>query len=304
MENVLTVIAGTAAPVLADETVAELRRALHGLGADVGQPDWLAPGRAVDIAFGHLACEQADGAARKILAAAPVDVVAQECAGRRKKLLVADMDATMVQGETLDELADFAGIKDHIAGITARAMNGEIGFEAALKERIGLLSDLPETALEECWKRVELMPGAQALVRTMKAGGAAAVLVSGGFTFFTARVRDLCGFDEDRANRFIFRDGKLAGVEEPILGREAKLATLMATAGQLRIPLTATLAVGDGANDLDMIRAAGLGVAYHAKPVVAAQARVRIDHGDLTALLYAQGYRRDEFHGSSEREDG
>ncbi|CAA7621479.1 Phosphoserine phosphatase (PSP) [Magnetospirillum sp. LM-5] len=295
MDHVLTLIAGTQAEPLSDSLIADLRRQLHGLGADVGQPDWLAVGRAVDIAFGHLAAEQADGAARKILAGAPVDVVAQMAEGRKKKLLVADMDATMVQGETLDELAEFAGIKDRIAAITARAMNGELGFEAALKERIGLLSELKESALEKCWAKVELMPGAQALVRTMKAGGAAAVLVSGGFTFFTSRVRELCGFDEDRANRFIFQKGKLAGVEEPILGREAKLATLLAKAGEMRIPLSATLAVGDGANDLDMIKAAGLGVAYHAKPVVAAEARVRIDHGDLTALLFAQGWRLDEF---------
>jgi phosphoserine phosphatase len=295
MDNVLTLIAGSQAAPLGDDLIAEIRRALHGLGADVGQPDWLAPNRAVDVAFGHLAAEQADAVARRLLGNAAVDVVAQGAAGRRKKLLVADMDATMVQGETLDELADFAGIKDRIAAITARAMNGEIGFEAALKERIALLSALPETALEECWGRVELMPGAQQLVRTMKAWGAAAVLVSGGFTFFTARVRDLCGFDEDRANRFIFRNGTLAGVEEPILGREAKLSTLMAKAGQMQIPLSATAAVGDGANDLDMIKAAGLGVAFHAKPIVAAEARVRIDHGDLTALLYAQGYRQSEF---------
>jgi phosphoserine phosphatase len=295
MDHVLTLIAGTQAEPLSDSLIADLRRQLHGLGADVGQPDWLARGRAIDIAFGHLAAEQADGAARKILAGAPVDVVAQGRDGRKKKLLVADMDATMVQGETLDELADFAGIKDRIAAITARAMNGELGFEAALKERIRLLSELKESALEQCWAKVELMPGAQQLVRTMKAGGAAAVLVSGGFTFFTARVRTLCGFDEDRANRFIFKNGKLAGVEEPILGREAKLSTLLAKAGEMRIPLSATLAVGDGANDLDMIKAAGLGVAFHAKPVVAAEARVRIDHGDLTALLFAQGWREGEF---------
>ena len=294
MENVLTLIAAPQAGVPTDALIGDLRRNLHALGADVGQPDWLSEGRAVDLAFGHLAPEQADGAARALIGAAPVDVAAQSQAGRRKRLLVADMDATMVQGETLDELADFAGIKDRIAAITARAMNGEIGFEAALKERIGLLSDLPESALEECWNRVELMPGARQLVATMKASGATAVLVSGGFTFFTSRVRDLCGFDEDRANRFIFKKGKLAGVEEPILGREAKLSTLISTAGQLRIPLSEAAAVGDGANDLDMIKAAGLGVAYHAKPVVAAEARVRVDHNDLTALLHIQGYRDSE----------
>lgn len=297
MENVLTLIAGTTAPDLDDEVVTDIRAALKGLGADVGMPDWLSSGRACDIAFGHLAPEQADAAARHRLGTLPVDVVAQAAAGRRKMLLVADMDSTMVTGETLDELAEFAGIKDRIAAITARAMNGELGFEAALKERIGLLEGLPQDALEETWKRVEYTGGARALVQTMKANGAYAVLVSGGFKFFTERVRAECGFDVDLANEFIFKGGKLKGVKEPILGRETKLATLIGTAGERQIPLSLAVAVGDGANDLDMIRAAGLGVAFHAKPIVAAEARVRVDHGDLTALLYAQGYRQGEFVG-------
>jgi phosphoserine phosphatase len=258
-------------------------------------PEWLSPGRVLDIRFGHLAPEQADAAARHRLGDMKVDVVAQPLAGRRKQLLVADMDSTMVVGETLDELAEYAGIKDKIAAITARAMNGELVFEEALRERIGLLDGLPEAALAETWARTALMPGAVTLVKTMKAFGAYAVLVSGGFTYFTARVREACGFDVDLGNRFIFNNGKLAGVEDPILGRETKLATLISTAGERQIPLSQAVAVGDGANDLDMIRAAGLGVAYHAKPVVAAEARVRVDHGDLTALLYAQGYRDDEF---------
>jgi phosphoserine phosphatase len=295
MENVLTLIAGCSAPDLADDVVTDIRAALKGLGADVAAPDWLSPGRACDIAFGHLAPEQADAAARHRLGAAPVDVVAQAAVGRRKLLLVADMDSTMVTGETLDDLADFAGIKDRIAAITARAMNGELDFESALKERIGLLEGLPEDALEETWKQVAYTGGARSLVRTMKAHGAYAVLVSGGFKFFTTRVREECGFDIDLANEFIFKDGKLRGVQEPILGRETKLATLIGTAGERQIPLSMAVAVGDGANDLDMIRAAGLGVAFHAKPIVAAEARVRIDHGDLTALLYAQGYRQAEF---------
>lgn len=297
MENVLTLIAGCSAPDLDDDVVADIRATLKGLGADVAMPDWLCPGRACDIAFGHLAPEQAEAAARRRLGAAPVDVVAQNAGGRRKLLLVADMDSTIVTGETLDELAEAAGLKDRIAAITARAMNGELGFEAALKDRIALLAGLPEAALEDTWKRVAYTGGARTLVQTMKAHGAYAVLVSGGFKFFTARVRAHCGFDLDLANDFIFRDGRLAGVKEPILGRETKLATLINTAGERQIPLSMALAVGDGANDLDMIRAAGLGVAFHAKPVVAAEARVRIDHGDLTALLYAQGYRRSDFVG-------
>jgi phosphoserine phosphatase len=294
MENVLTLI-GAQGVVLADDVVADLRAALKGLGADVAVPEWLSPGRVLDIRFGHLAPEQADAAARHRLGDMKVDVVAQPLAGRRKQLLVADMDSTMVVGETLDELAEYAGIKDKIAAITARAMNGELVFEEALRERIGLLDGLPEAALAETWARTALMPGAVTLVKTMKAFGAYAVLVSGGFTYFTARVREACGFDVDLGNRFIFNNGKLAGVEDPILGRETKLATLISTAGERQIPLSQAVAVGDGANDLDMIRAAGLGVAYHAKPVVAAEARVRVDHGDLTALLYAQGYRDDEF---------
>ncbi|MGE4279022.1 MAG: phosphoserine phosphatase SerB [Magnetospirillum sp.] len=294
MENVLTLIAATH-DGLTDESVAAIRAKLKEIGAHVAAPKWLSAGKACDVNFGHLAPEQADAAARFVLGKAKVDVVAQGLENRRKMLLVADMDSTMVVGETLDELAEYAGIKDRIAAITARAMNGEIGFEAALRERIGLMAGLPESALAETWEKTALMPGAQTLVRTMKANGAYCVLVSGGFTFFTTRVREACGFDIDLGNRFIFTDGKLAGVEDPILGRETKLSTLIKTAGERQIPLALSAAVGDGANDLDMIKAAGLGVAYQAKPVVAAEARVRIDHADLTALLYAQGYSDAEF---------
>ena len=292
MENVLTLIAGRDG-ALSDDMVFAIRQALKDLGAHVAVPTWLSPGKACDVPFGHLAPEQADAAARHRLGKAPVDVVAQPLDGRRKLLLVADMDSTMVVGETLDELAEYAGIKDRIAVITARAMNGEVGFEAALRERIGLRAGLPEAALERTWAKTELMPGARTLVQTMKANGAYCVLVSGGFTYFTTRVRQACGFDRDLGNRFIFTDGKLAGVEDPILGRETKLATLISTAGERKIPLALSAAVGDGANDLDMIKAAGLGVAFQAKPVVAAEARVRIDHGGLIALLYAQGYGDD-----------
>ncbi|MEW5727919.1 MAG: phosphoserine phosphatase SerB [Pseudomonadota bacterium] len=297
MDHVLTLIAGPDAPDLDDSAVSEIRSAMKALGAHTAPAEWLSPGRACDVRFGHLAPEQADAAAARVLEGWSVDVVAQPLEGRRKLLLVADMDSTMVVGETLDDLAEFAGLKDRIAAITARAMNGEIGFEDALKERIRLLAGLPEATLEEAWKTVEYTGGARRLVQTMKAHGAYCVLVSGGFSFFTGRVRAECGFDIDLSNRFIFKDGRLAGVEEPILGREAKLATLIRTAAERKVPLALAAAVGDGANDLDMLRAAGLGVAFHAKPVVAAEARVRIDHGNLTALLYAQGYRDDEMVG-------
>ena len=202
----------------------------------------------------------------------------------------------MVVGETLDDLAAFAGIKDHIAAITARAMNGELDFKEALRERVGLLAGLPADCLDKTYAHLQFMPGAETLVRTMKANGAMAVLVSGGFKFFTSRVAAHCGFDRDLSNQFEIENGKLTGkVIEPILDRSTKLETLINAAAEFSLPLALTIAVGDGANDLEMIKAAGLGVAYHAKPIVAAEAQARVDHGDLTALLFAQGYKADEF---------
>jgi phosphoserine phosphatase len=291
MNSVLTLIA---ADRLDDSTLSKIREILPGGAA----PVWLAPGKAADIVFDGLTEAEADRRVRAALAGYKIDLVAQRAEGRRKKLIVADMDSTMVVGETLDELAAFAGLKDKIAAITARAMNGEIDFKAALRERVGLLSGLAETALEQTYTHLELMPGAKTLIATMRASGAHAVLASGGFDFFTARVRDLCGFHDDRANRLEIENGKLTGkVIEPILDRDSKLFYLRDFAEKLGLGLSQTLAVGDGANDLDMIRAAGLGVAYHAKPVVAGEARFRVDHGDLTSLLYAQGYHREEFVG-------
>lgn len=231
------------------------------------------------------------------LAGLAADAALQPAAGRRKRLLIADMDSTIINVECIDELADFAGVKAQVSEITERAMRGELDFEGALKERVAMLKGLPLADLQRAYdERVRLNPGARTLVRTMTAHGAKAFLVSGGFNFFTSRVAAAAGFDANRANTLIEADGVLAGrVGEPILGREAKLAALREEAASLGVPLSATLAVGDGANDLAMIGAAGLGVAYRAKPIVAAQADAKVDHADLTALLYFQGYRADEF---------
>jgi phosphoserine phosphatase len=226
-----------------------------------------------------------------------VDFAVQPAEGRTKKLFVADMDSTIIGCECLDELADFAGVKDEVAAITERAMRGEIGFEGALRERVGMLKGLKSEALQACYDdRVKLNPGAWTLVQTLRAKGVRCVLVSGGFTFFTGRVAEAAGFQSDRANRFIIEGDALTGqVGEPILGREAKLAALREEAAKLGIDPSAAIAIGDGANDLAMIEEAGLGVAYRAKPVVAAQADCRIDHADLTALLYFQGYTAEDF---------
>jgi phosphoserine phosphatase len=233
-------------------------------------------------------------AAREAVAGLKVDWALLPVEGRRKRLLIADMDSTIIGVECLDELADFAGLKAEIAAITERAMRGELDFEAALTERVGKLKGLPLDALARCYdERVRLNPGAETLVRTMAAHGARCVLVSGGFTYFTARVAELAGFHAERANTLIDDGAALTGaVGQPILGREAKLAALLEESGNA--PETA-LAIGDGANDLAMIKAAGLGIAYRAKPIVAAEARARIDHTSLTTALYFQGYRKAEF---------
>jgi phosphoserine phosphatase len=261
-------------------------------------PRVLDPGIAADIPFipnvdDKATAERVRGAFGDL----PVDVVVQPLATRRKRLFVADMDSTMIGQECIDELADFAGLKAHVAAITERAMRGEIAFEPALRERVALLKGLPVAVVDEVIeKRITLTPGGRTLVATMKANGAYTCLVSGGFTLFTGRVAAMVGFDEHRGNTLIVENGKLAGrVAEPVLGREAKLATLIELRDGLGLGVHETLAAGDGANDLAMIEAAGLGVAYHAKPKVADAAHARIDHGDLTALLYLQGYARGEF---------
>jgi phosphoserine phosphatase len=292
VKNVLVLISSAAHPALNDGAIANAVDVLRAQGATVGAPDWLASEVACDIPF--------DGPSSGVGMTA-LDGVVVAAAGRRKKLLVADMESTMIKNEMLDELADFLGLREKIAGITARAMNGEIDFAAALEERVGLLKGLPITRLDEAARRIRYAPGGATVVATMKKHGAYCALVSGGFTHFTALVRRALGFDLDAAN-VLKNDGRtLSGtVERPILGKEAKLATLERLGAERGLPIAETLCVGDGANDLPMLKAAGLGVAFHAKPVVAAQVQARIDHGDLTALLYLQGYRRSDF---AERND-
>jgi phosphoserine phosphatase len=297
---VATLISNPASPVL-DDAAIDIARALL---PQPGKPDWLAKGVAADVPFAGdlVAGDLTDPrtlaeSLHAALAGRPVDVVVQAAAGRRKKLLLADMDSTMIAQECIDELADFVGLKAHVSAITERAMRGDIAFEPALRERVALLKGLPVTVVDEVLKsRIRLTPGGRELVGTMRAHGGYACLVSGGFTLFTKAIAAQIGFDENCANTLLTSGGTLSGeVAEPILGRDAKKATLLDLRARLKLERNETLAVGDGANDLDMLREAGLGVAYHAKPAVAAAAAARVDHGDLTALLYLQGYRRDEF---------
>jgi len=293
MSHVLTLVASPGA--LLAEHLAGARRALQALGGDAGAPDTLAEAEATDLPFSGLDPDQALAAARAALGPAPVDAIAQPAEGRRKALLIADMDSTIVTSETLDELAAYAGLKERVAEITRRSMNGELDFAAALRERVAMLKGLSLDALAATWSQTSLMPGARALVRTMSANGAHCALASGGFTYFTGRVAALCGFASHHANVLVDNGRALSGkVTEPVFDREAKLATLTRLAAEKGLPLSATLAVGDGANDLAMIGAAGLGVAYRAKPIVASAARARVDHADLRALLYAQGYHAAE----------
>jgi phosphoserine phosphatase len=287
---VVTLLTNPETPVLERVTVESLRNAWGG-----GEARWLDPGVAAEFDLGSVPGNRWE--VWEGLQALRVDMVVQRAEGRKKRLLIADMDSTMIRQECIDELADEAGVGARVADITARAMNGELDFEAALRERVGLLKGLPEEVIAQVLRdRITLMPGGPVLLATMKADGAYAALVSGGFTAFTSAVAATLGFDENRANTLHISEGKLAGmVAEPILGKEAKLQALNEITARLGITPAKALAVGDGANDLPMLLAAGTGVALHAKPTVQAQCEARVNHGDLTALLYLQGYSRTDF---------
>ncbi|MDZ4096717.1 MAG: phosphoserine phosphatase SerB [Paracoccaceae bacterium] len=287
---IATLLTNPARPILDRATVESVRNAWGG-GAAV----WLEPGVAAEISLPKVPENRWE--VWQGLQQLGVDLVVQAVAGRRKRLLLADMDSTMIQQECIDELADEAGVWAEVSAITARAMNGELDFEDALRERVALLKGLPEVVIGAVLRdRITLMPGGPALVATMKANGARAALVSGGFTAFTGHVAQVLGFDENRANTLHIEGGVLAGtVAEPILGREAKVRALQEISAQMGISAAEVMAVGDGANDLGMLGLAGAGVALHAKPSVAAQCDIRINHGDLTALLYIQGYSRGDF---------
>jgi len=295
-KSVLTFIASPDKEKLSESLLHTLEKALEQAGAALIATDWLAPDIAADIIFSRLAPEQGEETVRAVLKDAPIDMIAQETEGRRKKLLITDMDSTIITVECIDEIADFAGVKPQVSVITERAMRGEIEFTAALGERVALLKGLKASVLQRVYdERVKFMPGARELVATMRAKGAYTMLVSGGFDFFTSRVRSELGFHADSSNRLEVTGDTLTGVVlPPILDRHAKLQTLMQICGERGLGTSESLAVGDGANDLPMLVAAGLGVAYYAKPVVQRSARARINHTDLTALLYAQGYRQEE----------
>jgi phosphoserine phosphatase len=303
MTHVATLVTPEDRPVVDDAVIARAAALLPNAAG----PKWLAPQVAADIPFapiGPVDSREVADQIRTALARLPIDVFIQARAHRRKKLLLADMDSTMIRQECIDELADFVGLKDKVSAITERAMRGEIAFEPALRERVALLRGLEQKIVDRILdERIVLTRGGRTLVQTMRANGAHTVLVSGGFTVFAEKIAAAIGFHETRANVLVI-DGKFfAGtVNEPILGREAKVATLIELRSSLGLDRAETMAIGDGANDLAMLQEAGLGIAYHAKPAVAAAAHMRVEHCDLTALLYAQGYRHSELREGSSPE--
>ncbi|WP_454849845.1 phosphoserine phosphatase SerB [Rhizobium binxianense] len=293
MALVATLVANPSNPVLSPAIAEQAAQAVKASGLY-----WLADGVACDIALRDGSdARAAEANILAVIAGSPIDLVVQEQETRRKKLLIADMDSTMIGQECIDELAAEVGLKEKVAAITARAMNGEIAFEPALRERVALLKGLPVSVVDEVIaRRITLTPGGLELIATMKSKGYYTALVSGGFTVFTSRIAATLGFDENRANTLLEEEGVLTGfVAEPILGKQAKVDALTDISARLGISPDEALAVGDGANDLGMLHLAGSGVALHAKPTVAAEAKMRIDHADLTALLYIQGYRKTDF---------
>ncbi len=288
--HVVTLLTSPRSPALDPALPESLRNAWGG-----GDVVWLAPDEAAEFTVESVPATR--WAVWEDLQRMNVDMVVQPAEGRRKRLLLADMDSTMIEQECIDQLADMAGIGAKVSAITARAMNGELDFEGALTERVALLEGLSSAVIDTVLaERITYTPGGRALVATMKENGGHAALVSGGFTAFTRAVAARLGFDEHRANTLLIEDGALTGkVAMPILGREAKVAALAEICTRLGIDEAEAMAVGDGANDLGMLKRAGSGVALHAKPVVAAEVDIRINHGDLSALLFIQGYARSEF---------
>ncbi|MDB2414828.1 phosphoserine phosphatase SerB [Rickettsiales bacterium] len=297
MQNVTTLIYSPDSPKLYENIINKAFKHLEKKGAVISGFKWLSKNEACDITYSDLDPENASIILKEKFEGLPIDIISQKTDNRRKKLLISDMDSTIIQQECIDELADNLGLKDKVAQITERAMNGELDFSESLRERVALLKDLDEAQLKETYdKKIQLMPGAKTLLKTMRENDAYCLLVSGGFTYFTSKIKDLIGFNEDHANILQIIDGKLTGkVIEPILDKDSKLKTLNLNIDKLKISVNDTIAVGDGANDLPMLLGAGIGIAYHAKESVKAKANFSIDHGDLTALLFAQGFSKKEF---------
>jgi len=293
MTMVLTLIAG----VGGRQTLPHLAGAVARVVGISGAPSWLADD-ACDLVLAATSPTLAEAAARAVIGEAEIDVLVQPATNRRKRLLVADMESTIIENEMLDELADFIGRRQEVSEITRRAMNGEIDFTAALEARVSLLAGLPDHVLEEAACRIRLRAGARELIATMRSAGAATALVSSGFMIFAEAVAVELGFDHVVANRLDLSSGRIAGtISPPIVTGESKRESLLSLAAEHDVPLQHSMAVGDGANDLPMLAAAGIGIAFHAKPAIASSARWRLDHADLTGLLYAQGYRKEEIVG-------